>query len=311
MIVRTVLGDVAPEELGATYAHEHLIIDSPTVSRQWPNIHLPSVDDAVAELEACAKAGVGAVIDAMPAGSGRDVRRLVDVSSRSGIHVIAATGMHTRKYYEGVEWADDPAELLADRFTAEIIDSADGVPARAGIMKVAMSGALATPWEGKLFEAAAMVHSRTRAPVITHCEQGQGAIEQIRMLTSAGVPADRILLSHTDKKPDAGYHREILSTGARVEYDQSLRQHLESNTDTAELISAMWQAGFGHQILLGTDGARRSLWSTLGGRPGLAWLKSDFPRILGRHGIDDAGVETMLVVNPSRFLAFDPPGLGG
>ena len=50
-LVRTVLGDIAAKDLGVTYAHEHLIIDSPLVADRWPHIHLPSADEAVAEME--------------------------------------------------------------------------------------------------------------------------------------------------------------------------------------------------------------------------------------------------------------------
>ena len=45
--VRTVLGDVPATELGVTYLHEHLIIDSPLVAEHWPHIHLPDAEAAV------------------------------------------------------------------------------------------------------------------------------------------------------------------------------------------------------------------------------------------------------------------------
>ena len=66
MIVRTVLGDMDPAELGQTYVHEHFIIDSERVAPDMPEIHLPSVDEAVAELDRCRTAGLGAAVDAMP-----------------------------------------------------------------------------------------------------------------------------------------------------------------------------------------------------------------------------------------------------
>lgn len=307
MIVRTVLGDISPQQLGVTCAHEHLIIDSPLVAARWPDIHLPSVTEAVAELNECAAAGVRSVIDAMPGDVGRDGRRLVEISQATGVNVIATTGMHTAKYYEGVEWANDPADLLARRFAGEILNGMAGSTARAGIIKAATSGKDLTPREEVLFEAVGRVHRGTGAPVLTHCEGGAGAMAQIETLMSLGVPSARILLSHTDKVADRGYHREILSTGAFVEYDQSLRQRLVERADTADLVIEMWATGFGGQILLGTDGARRSLWATLGGAPGLAWLKQGFPELLEERGLVHDQVEAMFVTNPAQFLAFDPP----
>ena len=44
-------GDIDPGQLGVTYVHEHLIIDSPIVAERFPHIYLPSVEEAVAEAE--------------------------------------------------------------------------------------------------------------------------------------------------------------------------------------------------------------------------------------------------------------------
>jgi phosphotriesterase-related protein len=236
------------------------------------------------------------------------VKRLIDVSMQTGISIIAATGMHTSKYYQGVSWADDAPDALARRFISEVVDGMDGTKSRAGVMKVAMSGEAPTFREEDLFDVAGRVHAATGVPVLTHCEDGRSAIRQIEMLTVAGVGPSSVLLSHTDKSPDHGYHREILGTGALVEYDQALRQTLSGSTSTADLTVAMWEEGFGDQILLGTDGARRSLWASLGGRPGLAWLRDGFPGLLRERGLGQSQIDTMFVENPARWLAFTPPG---
>ncbi len=304
MIVRTVLGDIDPADLGVTYAHEHLIIDSPTVAKEWPHIHLPSAQDAIEEVALCARAGVGTMVDTMPTGSGRNLEKLAEVSRATGVHVVAASGMHTPKYYPGVDWAGDRADELALRFVDEIQNGVGGL--RPGILKVATSGPDVSASERELFRAAAIVHAETRLPVLTHCEEGAGAIAQLELLNEVGVPRDCVIISHTDKIPDPGYHREILSSGANVEYDQGLRQHLTGSSATAQLVATMWEEGFGSQILLGTDGARRSLWTALGGSPGLAWLRLGFPPVLAAHGVDEAQVEAMFVSNPARVLAFDP-----
>jgi len=48
--VRTVLGDISPESLGVTYMHEHLIIESEIVKKDFEHIYLPSTEDAIAEV---------------------------------------------------------------------------------------------------------------------------------------------------------------------------------------------------------------------------------------------------------------------
>lgn len=316
MIVRTVLGDIAPDQLGVTYLHEHLIIDSPLVADRLPHIHLPSVDEAVAELADCTAAGVGAMVDAMPCASGRDVVRLAAVSERSGLHLIATTGLHTEKYYPGQRWAlEAPAEVLADLFTADIehgIDRFDytgpvieRTAHRAGILKIVTSGTTITDRDRRLFEAAALTHERTGVPILTHCEEGSGAVEQLALLAELDVPLDRVVLSHTDKIADPGLHKELLSSGVNLEYDQALRQAGDEVPATAGLLADMIDAGFLGRLMLGTDGARRSLWTALGGTPGLAWLQTGFAAVLESCGIDSEARHQLYVTNPARFLAME------
>jgi len=313
--VRTVLGDVPPDELGVTYLHEHLIIDSPLVAETMPHIHLPHVDDAVRELGSCRRAGVGAVVDTMPAGSGRVIERLAEVSRRTGVHVVGATGLHTAKYYETVQWANtEGAEQLAERFVADVqvgIDrydylgpSVERTPYRAGVIKVATSAQPDSHRERRLFEAAAIASKRTGAPILTHCEDGLGALRQVEMLVALGVSLDRVVMSHTDKVRDRQYHRDLLEAGVRLEYDQALRQGEAALDGTAALLRAMIDEGYIGQLMLGTDGARRTLWTSLDGHPGLAWLASGFRDVMNSTGIGEAEQQQLFVENPKQFLAF-------
>lgn len=306
-VIRTIGGDLPVELVGPTYAHEHLIIDTPLVAETMPHIHLHSVDEAIAEVKTCVAAGVRTMIDAMPAASGRDPDRLAQISVRTGVRVVAATGLHTARYYDDVPWTrEESPEQLADRFVADIgegIDQHDYLGetvertvVKAGIVKVgALTGDL-TPRDERLFEAAAMTVSRTGVPVLTHTEGGRGGLSQIEALVGLGVAPPRIALSHTDKVDDPGYHRSMLETGVFLCYDQGLRHP----ATTLGLVRAMIDAGFVDQIVLGTDGARRSLWSTLGGSPGLASLYSSMT-----DRLDPAAANTLFVANPARYLSLE------
>jgi len=303
-VIRTVGGDLPADLAGPVYVHEHLIIDSPLVAETMPHIHLPSVDEAVAEVRPCVAAGVRTMVDAMPAAAGRDPERLTRVSVLTGMRIVAATGLHTGRYYTDVPWArDEGEEGLAERFIADIDDGIDlhdyrgpvveRSGARAGIVKVASLGEALSASEERLFAAAALTASATGAPILTHTEEGLGGMTQIDRLTSLGVDPGRIALSHTDKIADRGYHADMLSTGVYLCYDQGLREP----DATFALLEAMLEAGNVERLLLGTDGARRSLWATLGGSPGLASLYGDFAR---RLGSDVA--KTVFETNPARYL---------
>ena len=92
--VRTVLGDVAPGELGQTYCHEHLVIDGGRPVEINPDFLLGDVDRMAVELAEAATLGLGAAVDAMPADAGRNVTKLAELSRRTGVHLLAATGLH-------------------------------------------------------------------------------------------------------------------------------------------------------------------------------------------------------------------------
>jgi phosphotriesterase-related protein len=55
--------------------------------------------------------------------------------------------------------------------------------------------------------------------------------------------------------------------------------------------------------MLGTDGARRSLWTAYGGAPGLAWMADEYRKILEEAGIESEAQDALFVTNPARFLA--------
>jgi 5-phospho-D-xylono-1,4-lactonase len=311
-VVRTVLGDVPGGELGVCYAHEHLVIDGGVAKLVNPEISLQSVEDAVDELAPCVAAGLGAVVDAMPADAGRNVVKLAAISRRSGVHVVAATGLHHARYYGERHWGDllEPQEL-AELFVAEVRDGIDAhdlngpvlrrTPHRAGVVKVAGSLEGPSARDRRVFEAAAITLARVGTALMTHCEGGTGGVAQLVLLDGLGVPLDRVILSHTDKVVDRGYHRELLATGAYLVYDQGIR----TPEDTARLVRWMVEDGHQDRLLLGTDGARRSLWSVLGGSPGLAALRTH----LGKRLADEVGpavMDRIWVTNPATVLAVRP-----
>ena len=306
--VRTVLGDVPSDRLGMCFAHEHLVIDGGVAKLVNPEISLQRVDDAVAELAPCVAAGLGTVVDAMPADAGRNVVKLAEVSRRTGVHVVAATGLHHVRYYGERHWGEllEPEEL-AELFWSELTEGIDAndlngpvvrrTPHRAGVVKVAGSLDGPSDRDRRVFEAAALAVARAGTALLTHCEAGTGGVAQLRLLEDLGVPAERVILSHTDKVVDRGYHRELLASGAYVVYDQGLR----TPEGTARLVRWMVEDGHQDQLLLGTDGARRSLWSVLGGSPGLAALATGLGRRLAGE-LGPAVMDAIWVTNPAAAL---------
>jgi predicted metal-dependent phosphotriesterase family hydrolase len=312
--VRTVLGDIDPAELGVTYAHEHLIIDGGRPVEISPDFLLADVDRMAAELGDAAAEGLVSAIDAMPADCGRNPSKLAALSRRSGVRIVAATGLHHEKFYGPSHWslrADE--DELADLFVADVdvgIDERDysgplvrRTAVRAGIVKVAGSEGGPSKRDLPIFRAAAAAHARTGVPIHTHCEAGTGALEQIRVLTDAGVPAERISLSHVDKVVDPGYHREVFATGAFVVYDQAFRWGDRDN-GTLRLLEAAVGDGHGGQVMLGMDAARQGYYRAFGGEPGLPFLLTTFCDQLAARGLGPEIRQRFFVEAPARAFAF-------
>ena len=312
--IRTVLGDIAPAELGVTYAHEHVVIDGGRPVEMSPDFLLADVNLLAAELADAAAAGLRSAVDAMPSDCGRNPSKLAELSRRTGVQLVAATGLHHEKFYGPSHWSLRASEdELADLFIADVVEGIDerdyGGPIvrrtdiRAGIVKVGGSQGGPSARDLPIFRAAAATHVRTGVPVHTHCEAGAGAIEQIRTLVDAGVSAERVSLSHVDKVVDRGYHGELLSTGAFAVYDQAFRWG-DGDNGTLKLLEWAVADGRAGQVMLGMDAARQGYYRAFGGSPGLSYLLRAFSDELEAHGIGPEMRHGFFVDNPARAFVF-------
>lgn len=315
--IRTVTGDIDSADLGVCYAHEHIIIDPSFTTFCNPDFLLDSVELACADIEEFRQLGGKSMVDSMPCGGGRNARKLAEISRRTGVNIVCPTGLHLPKYYPPGHWGERfSAEELAELFIAEIEDGIDAndycgpfidrTEHKAGVIKVATSGDRPTDRERRVIEAAVIAQKTTGAPILTHTEQGTGALEQVRLFQDFGASLPHVVISHTDRKPDAAYHREILASGVVLEYDSAFRWPKEKGNPTFELVLAMFAAGFGGQIVLGMDAARRKYWHAYGGSPGVAYLLRDFVPQLRSAGLTETDIESIFIRNPAGCYAFRP-----
>jgi 5-phospho-D-xylono-1,4-lactonase len=312
--VRTVTGDIDPADLGITYAHEHLVIDPGRATALAPDFDLSDVDRMVPEVMAAHELGLRAAVDAMPCDTGRNAVKLAELSRRTGVRIVAPTGLHHERFYGRDHWSlHEGREVLAERFIADIeigIDVGDygsTVVERtehpAGVIKVAGSADGLSDRDRRVFAAAAIAHARTGAPILTHCEGGTGGLEQVEALLANGVDAAHVILSHLDKVVDRGYHRDLAATGAILEYDESFRWGDGSN-GTLRLLTWLAEDGLLGQVVLGMDAARQGYYTVYGGTPGLTWLLDGFTRLMDAAGIGAVDRQRLFVDNPARAFAF-------
>jgi len=317
--IQTVLGPVSAADLGVTYSHEHLVMRGGLGLAKEPGYVLPSADKMVEELASVRAAGGRTVVDMMPIDCGRLPEELVDISQRSGMHVIAATGFHSGFYYDSEHWVHKySSEQIVDLVVRELTEGMDRhsyggpiverIPARAGVVKLATEYHYATKTQLKLIESYGEVYRQTGFPFSTHTETGTFGLEQVELMGKAGVPANALVIGHLDRLPDPGYHREVLGTGAFVMYDSASRAKYGPDSNLIDILRAMIDGGFGRQILLGTDMARASYLRAYGGGPGMDYLLVRLLPRLRREGFPDAVLDDIMICNPAEAFARRHPG---
>jgi phosphotriesterase-related protein len=291
-IIRTIAGDIEPAELGPCDAHEHLFLVTPA----QPGDEYADVDKAVEEARTLAAAGARALVDWTPIGLGRDLAGLERVSHETGLHIVAATGLHRDPHYG----AHDPlraksAEELADRFVVEL--------ERCGIVKIGAGYHTLAPFEERAFAAAALAHQRVPAPIGVHTENGTMGLALVERLRAGGVPPASVILAHLDRNPDAGEHAETAAAGAWLQFDGPGRTKYWPDSTILALIAELAERGHAGRILLGGDTGRRSMLRAYGGGPGMDYVFARFkPRLERELG---AGLsEQIFVRNPARAFAF-------
>ena len=307
--VRTVLGDVPAGELGVTDAHDHLFFRS---ARFDPGQELDDVDAAAAELRGFAGLGGGTVVQWTPFGLGRGSAHLAGLSRATGVHVVAATGMHQAVHYPpgvvGRALRDRPAGL-AGLFVRELTEGlrppgAAATPAvRAGMIKVAGSFHGLDAHARTVMTAAAEAHHATGAPIGVHLELGTAGPEVLEVLCDRlSVPAERVILGHLNRFPEPRLHREAAERGSFLAFDGPSRANHATDWRLVDALVALVEAGHEGQLLLGGDTTSAQARAAAGDGTGipnvLAKLRPRVERELGKDV-----VERMLVGNPARAFA--------
>ncbi|HYO89241.1 MAG TPA: hypothetical protein VER79_11370 [Candidatus Limnocylindrales bacterium] len=302
-IIRTVRGDIAPETLGTTYLHEHLI-GQPMMAGEDPDFALDSEAAAIKELRHFVAAGGQAVVEMSPADYGRNPLALQRVSEASDVQLIAVAGYIKGKSAD-VFVRDLTVTQIADALIRDVCDGIDGTSVRAGILKAGTSLNKITPNEDKIMQAVAIAQRETGAAISTHTEAGTMALEQVERFRELGVPVERLLIGHLDRNLDWDLHVALANTGVTFGYDQFGKEKYSPDYQRIEFVVRMVQAGFRDQLALSMDIARRSYFTSYGGGPGFTFMLWRIIPWLRESGLTDDDIAAIFVRTPARLLAID------
>lgn len=322
--VNTVLGPVAPEDLGVTLMHEHVLYGYPgwegdqTIA---PFDRPTIVNNAVAVLKDL-KAGYGlnTYVDATPNDGGRNVDVLKEVSEKSEVNIVCATGY----YYEGegspTYWKfraslGDIREELYELFMKEATVGIQGTGIKAGVIKVGSGMNEITDYEKLMFTTAARVQKDAGIPIITHTQHGTMGPEQAELLISSGANPARIQIGHMSDNLDMDYQEKTFKQGVYVAWDRMGLQGLVGcpmDENRYPVMANLIHKGYGNRLMISHDFIINWL-----GRPlnipeqALPLIANWFPNhlfkniipALKKSGVTDSQIQTILIDNPRRFFA--------
>lgn len=340
-MIETVLGPVAPEELGPTSMHEHLLWDvrglgsaaaeplpaDPRVTIEnlgFLRFNPLALDDnlmaddpglAAAELRHVAAAGQRAVVDLTVWGFGGPSALLPRVSRASGVQIVAGVGAYLGRTQPDWLTALD-VDGLTELFVGALDDHLPGCAHRAGIVGLVGLGHPAVAAEERAVRAAGAAAAATGTSVVARLDPRAGhGLALLDLLAAEGTPPDRVVLSNVDGHArDAGVLRALAATGATLKwsfgYEAPPRVGMSSATDAERItaLCALLEDGATRQVLAGSVWTKNAL-RRYGGH-GYDHLALRVVPALRARGLTAPQLAGMLVDEPRRLLDRGAPRAG-
>jgi phosphotriesterase-related protein len=314
--VMTVTGPVSVDQLGLTLMHEHFTFAYPG----WfaDDSLSPYNRDAtelacLKVLEDVKKLGVKTIVDATVADvGGRDPLLLRDLSIKSGVQIIASTGLFhesvgAANYYK---WQSSMRgrnleEDLYELFTTELTVGIRGTCVKAGLLKVATGDPGISDYESTVIKVAVRIAKEMDLSILTHTEAATVGPEQQALFLKLGANPARVMIGHQNNSEVLEYAlTQLAKPGFYLGFD---RTNPLMSTKAEENIATLVMRGYGDRIMLSHDCI--FVWL---GRPGkfppqyAGWYPDFlFRRLLPRMkaaGVTDEQVQGILEDNPRRFF---------
>ncbi|MDQ0339339.1 phosphotriesterase-related protein [Caldalkalibacillus uzonensis] len=325
--IRTLQGDICPEQLGFTYAHEHIVCRPPYwLEKGEDDLLLDDQQKSERDVFDFKRHGGKAIVDATAVDYGRDVQAVKQIADQTGVYIIGTAGFNKSFLWQArlpdrlkliigdystfEEWIDQSSiNALTEFVVREVEEGLEGTPYKGGQVKFGTGYNSITPLEEKTIRAVARAHHETKAPIHSHTEMGTMALEQIEILRSENVEPSYVSFGHMDRNPDPYYHEQIAKTGAYLCFDGIGKIKYAPESTRIDLILQLVQKGYEDQILISGDTARKSYYKHYGHGLGLAYIISKWvPRFIDeaeRRGFDgETLVKKFFVANPARCFAF-------
>jgi len=310
--INTVLGPIEVADLGFTLTHEHLFTASAGIRQTYPEL-FGDFEELTREVVVCLtdarNGGVQTMIEVSTLDLGRDIRFLADMSRRTGVHIIAATGI----------WRDIPRALwnrspdeIAHLFIRELTQGIDGTEICAGIIKVANDAEGVTREGEIILRAAARASRQTGARISTHSyAPGRVGEQQVAIFEDEGLDLSQVYIGHSNDSTDLEYLLGLVSKGVWLGMDRHGGATLigPDADGRAQTLAALIKAGAGDRVMVSHDWSVLGVSRTSDPRASRTWnpdgwlyaTRKLFPRLV-ELGITAEQVNRLNIDNPRGFL---------
>jgi predicted metal-dependent phosphotriesterase family hydrolase len=328
-VIRTILKDYPADELGggATLFHEHMSLapdfllrfrqyaaEAQAINRP-PNAPQPAVQGAAVpppdlsfmrdldllteEFVIAKREGIACIVDGGHADMGRDVGLLRQLSSKSGMPIVASGGFYAQPFYPR-----EISTMSEEQVFQALVAQAEADPI--GAFGEIGSWDYITKDERKVFRAIGRAHLATNIPIFTHTGiPGKSALEQLDILEDVGVDPKHVVIGHLTNlvDPNTEVHRAICRRGAFVGFD---RQGGPNDDPVVPIVMSLIDAGYADHLLFSSDFSNASQLKRNNKELGYAKTLTVFVPKVKKAGASDEVLRQIMNDNPRRFLAFVP-----
>jgi len=253
-VVQTVLGPIDVAQMGPTLVHEHVYFSYPgdtlDPTGMWTRADALAI--GIERMEQLKAHGIRTFVDPCAIEMGRDPELMAEVSQRTGMNIVCATGFYQEHMGLPYYWRVRTIEEIAELYLHEIGNGIGSTGIKPGIIKVA-SGDPPSDLEKKVIAAAAMAARESGLTIITHCENSEGADVQQQIFGDHGVDLGRCMIGHQDQAEKSQQLIEIVERGSFVGIDRVGLEILSPDDHRVELIKGVLEAGHAGRLCLSQD----------------------------------------------------------
>lgn len=303
--IRSVTGDIDASKIKGTMIHEHIVFDISKI--RGDNVSVLGGMDTISAIEAELKKlkgyGINSIVEQTNMGMGRNPLLLNEISSNTGVFIIAGTGYYKEGFYPDEVFKMSEREI-ADKLTQEILNGIEGTEVKAGLYgEIGSSHREIKTIEEKVFNAVIISHKETGAPISTHCELGTMGTEQMKIFDREVIAPEKVSFGHQDLNTDSQSQLQLLKWGAYVQFDTIGKVNYRADEDRMNNLLRLLDKGYEDKIMLSCDITRKTYLKAFGGY-GYTNLYENFITKLVKLNLGQSIIDKLLIENPKKFLAF-------